>query len=119
MSSDPQQQHLALMREAKYALRRSAGEEFYTWQRRARMRLSELLGLPNEICAPELEVEWTRKDEAGRELRLSFRTEPHYRARGHLLIPPHEGPVPVVICLQGPPARALPGSDRIRGRLSA
>ena len=101
MSSDPQAQHLALMRESKFSLRRCAHEDFGAWQRRARMRLSDLLGLPSEICSPELNVEWTRETEAGRELRISFRTEPHYRARAHLLIPPHEGPVPVIVCLQG------------------
>ena len=101
MTSDPQAQHFALMAQICPQLRRQDSEDFYTWQRRARMRLSELLGLPFELCQPELEIEWTRETDGCRELRISFCTEAHYRALAHLLIPHHEAPVPVVICLQG------------------
>ena len=90
MSSDPQAQHLALMAQICPQLRRQDSEDFYVWQRRARMRLSELLGLPFELCQPELEIEWTRETDGCRELRISFNTEAHYRARAHLLIPRHE-----------------------------
>ncbi len=98
---NPQTQHLAMMKNAAFALRRSPAEDLTEWQERARTQLGSLIGLPSESCDPALEIEWTREENGVREMRFSFNTEEHYRAHAHLLIPQHDSPVPVVICLQG------------------
>ena len=101
MRTDPQAQHLAMMRAMRYAMRRREDQPFPEWQVAARERLGALLGLPEAVCPSDLRIEWTREEEGVRELRLTFRTEPEYETRAHLLIPASETPVPVVICLQG------------------
>lgn len=98
---NPQTQHLAMMKNAAFALRRSPAEDLAEWQERARTQLGRLIGLPSGCCSPDLEIEWTHEADGVREMRFSFNTEENYRARAHLLIPQHDNPVPVVICLQG------------------
>ncbi len=79
------------------------GEDFLAWQRAAREKLGELLGMDTfEKCDDNLKIEWTKDETDYTEYRLLFNTEAHYQARAHLRVPKGaQGAVPVVICLQG------------------
>lgn len=84
------------------SLRLTAGEDFAAWQKRARARLSALLGMDKfEKCAPQLSVEWTKEHGYGHEIRITFCPEQGYRTVAHILRPKGGGKRPAVICLQG------------------
>lgn len=79
------------------------GEPLEAWQKRAREKLTELLGLPYETCDPQFEVEYRDETEEYYEIRFTFQTEPDCFAPAHFLVPkksPYAKP-PVMICLQG------------------
>ena len=77
------------------------------WQRAARVRLTELLGLAQieaHRTDPRPTVEYDRYDEKlhAREIRFRFFSEENVSVPCHLLIPADAAePLPVVICLQG------------------
>lgn len=90
------------MREVKPAFRYSEGEDFAAWQRRARARLEQALGLPLERCEENFRIEWTREEEDKTEIRFVFFSEEDVEVGCHLLLPREaKGRVPLVICLQG------------------
>ena len=102
MSLDPQVRHLNLMREVRPAFRYSEGEDFAAWQRRARARLEQVLGLPLERCEENFRIEWTREEEDKTEIRFVFSGEEDVEVGCHLLLPREaKGRLPLVICLQG------------------
>ena len=102
MSLDPQVRHLNLMREVRPAFRYSEGEDFAAWQRRARVRLEQVLGLPLERCEENFRIEWTREEEDKTEIRFVFSSEEDVEVGCHLLLPREaKGRLPLVICLQG------------------
>ena len=104
MSLNPQVRMLHLMKDVKPSMRRMAHEDFAAWQKKARVRLNELLGLPLERTKPNFHVEWTNNEnQAFTETRFLFESEPDVTVIGHLLLPkktPQEK-LPLVICLQG------------------
>ena len=102
MSLDPQVRHLNLMGEVRPAFRYSEGEDFAAWQRRARARLEQVLGLPLERCEENFRIEWTREEEDKTEIRFVFSSEEDVEVGCHLLLPREaKGRLPLVICLQG------------------
>ncbi len=82
-------------------------EDIAAWQKRARVRLAEILGLAEiEKCAvkPEIEIEYDRyaEDLDCREIRFRVQTEENVTVPCHLCIPKDAKlPLPVVITLQG------------------
>ena len=104
MSLNPQVRMLHLMKDVKPSMRMAAGEDFAAWQKKARARLNELLGLPLERTEPNFRVEWTNDESPDfTETRFLFESEPEVTVIGHLLLPKNaaqEKP-PLVICLQG------------------
>lgn len=103
MSLDPQVRMLQLMKDVKPSMRRAADEDFSAWQKKARARLNELLGLPLERTEPNFRAEWTHEEPGFTETRFLFESEPEVTVIGHLLLPkaaPAEK-LPLVICLQG------------------
>ena len=104
MSLNPQVRMLQLMKDVKPAMRLAQGEDFAAWQKKARARLNELLGLPLERTEPNFRVEWTNDENpAYTETRFLFDSEPDVTVIGHLLLPknaPREK-LPLIICLQG------------------
>ena len=75
---------------------------FLDWQRMAKEKLTELLGLPFERCAPDAEIEYERDFDAYREYRFTVQTEPGYYVPCHLLIPKIDGEkIPLTVCLSG------------------
>ena len=78
------------------------GENFLQWQKEARQKLIELIGLDRfEKTAPELEIEFEKKIENATEIRFTFASEEGYRVPCHLLLPDGVENPPVIICLQG------------------
>ncbi len=78
------------------------GENFLQWQKEARQKLIELIGLDRfEKTAPELEIEFEKKIENATEIRFTFASEEGYRVPCHLLLPDGVENPPVMICLQG------------------
>ena len=77
-------------------------EEFSVWQKRARNKLCELLGLPLDRCDTELKIEYKKENPDCTEYRFSVQTEPSYYLPCHLLVPHgKEGKIPLTICLSG------------------
>ncbi len=94
-----------LLCELNPALRFDGSEDVYEWQKKARAKLYDLLGI-DEIkkfaCDDNLTVDYDRINEDGtREIRFRFLTEEGVIAPAHLLLPAGAVKPPVVICLQG------------------
>ena len=78
------------------------GSDFSQWQKNAREKLSELLGMDKFTkVLPELEFEYDTKIENAREIRFTFQSEDGYRVPCHLFIPFGVEKPPVIITLQG------------------
>lgn len=81
---------------------RYRGGSFAEWQKEARRKLSDLLGLPFVRCEDLFQIESEDQHDTHREIRFSFQSEEGYFVPCHLLIPAGaDKPLPVVICLQG------------------
>lgn len=85
------------------SMRWDGSEPLETWQKRARAKLSELLGLDRMIPAEKsVVVEFDKQNEDFREIRFKFQSEPNYYVPCHMCIPNGAvGPLPTVICMQG------------------
>jgi cephalosporin-C deacetylase-like acetyl esterase len=78
------------------------GKDFPKWQKAAKEKLTELLGLDKMKSAdPELEIEFVKEIEGATEIRFTFQSEPGYRIPCHLWLPNGIEKPPVMICLQG------------------
>ena len=81
---------------------RYRGGDFAEWQKKSRMKLAELLGLPFVHCENLFTVVFDEPRKTHREIRFTFQSEAGYFVPCHLLIPNGaDEPLPVVICLQG------------------
>ena len=81
---------------------RYAGGDFGAWQKAARAKLRELLGLDRMLPAdPCLYIEWERQQVGYTEIRFTFQSEPGYFVPAHLLLPDGVKKPPLMICLQG------------------
>ena len=90
-----------LFRGVKPSMRYDGGD-LSTWQKAARAKLRELLGLDRMLPAPlDLRIEWERKQEGYTEMRFTIQTEPGYCLPAHLLLPDGVRKPPLMICLQG------------------
>ena len=95
-------QEQAVMRRCRPQLSYDTVEAFELWQRRAKEKLMELLGLPLESCPLEVETDYQQSHEDFEEYRFTVQTEPGYFVPCHLLVP-HLGKekYPVTVCLSG------------------
>ena len=77
-------------------------QNFSDWQKNAREKLRDLLGLPLEKCDACLEIEYTKEKDDCTEYRFTVQTEPGYFVPCHLLIPKVScKKVPLTLCLSG------------------
>lgn len=78
------------------------GGDFFAWQKEARAKLSELLGMDKfQKTNPDLIIEYEKKIDRATEIRFTFQSEEGYRVPCHLLLPEGIEKPPVMICLQG------------------
>jgi len=78
------------------------GSDLSAWQSKAREKLCQLLGLDRfERVSPDVEIEYTRPIDGGREIRFTYQSEAGYRVPAHLWIPDGVEKPPLMICLQG------------------
>ena len=78
------------------------GKNLEEWQRTAKAKLAELLGMDKFTkVAPELDIEYEKKIDGATEIRFTFQSEDGYRVPCHLLLPDGVENPPVMICLQG------------------
>ena len=77
-------------------------EPLPAWQKKAREKLRELLGLPLESCPDEFSVEYEKQHPDYLEVRFTVQTEPGYYVPCHLLLPEcSKRSVPLTVCLSG------------------
>ena len=86
--NNPQTQHVFMMdricRKGAY----HDGQSFDAWQKEARAKLGELLGMDTfEKCDEQMQIEWIREESEYTEYRVHFNTESYYRALIHIRIP--------------------------------
>lgn len=86
----------------KPSLRYDGSENLAIWQKRAREKLYELLGLPFEKCDDLFRIVEERKKDTHKEIEFVFQSEKDYFVQGTFCVPNYlEKPLPVVICLLG------------------
>ena len=72
------------------------------WQKAAREKLTELLGLPLQECDRDFKVLKEEELETYIKIDFEFQSEPGYYVPCSLLVPKDaDKPLPGVICLQG------------------
>lgn len=78
------------------------GKDFFEWQKNARNKLTELLGIDRfEKVEPKTEIEYEKKIEGATEIRFTFQSEEGYRVPCHILLPDGIENPPVMVCLHG------------------
>ncbi len=84
-------------------MRYDGKEDFSEWQKRARAKLWELLGLDMiSPCDPDFLIESKTETEEYYEIRFSFQSEDGYYAPAVIRLPRNlEGKIAPMICLQG------------------
>jgi len=88
--------------ETRPRLAYDASQSFADWQKIAKEKLIDLLGLPLKKCEADLEIEYTKEKEDCTEYRFTVQTEPGYYVPCHLLIPRAKSDrIPLTICLSG------------------
>ena len=100
---NPYELHKTLLQNIVPSMRYKKGTDFGAWQKNAREKLSELLGMQQlEKADMQLKIEYETVTDEFREIRFCFQSEPGYTVPCHLLIPlENQKSYPVVICLQG------------------
>ena len=99
----PHEKVLEIMKNMVPSMRYDGKEDYAQWQKKAREKCKELLGLSQfQKCALEVQIEQEIETEEYVETRFCFQSEEHYRIPCHLRMPKGAGkPLPVMICLQG------------------
>ncbi len=102
-NQNPHKKVTGIMKRITPSMRYDGKEDFTSWQKRAREKLSELLGMQYfEKCDEDFKIEFTEEKEKYTETRFSFQSEEGYYVPCHFLVPKEATkPLPVVICLQG------------------
>jgi len=104
INKNPHVIHHEALKAIKPALRYDGCEPFEAWQKRARTRLAELMGLDKIVPAEDdlFEIEETLEHDTFTEYRFHFQSEEGYFVIANLWVPkmPKEK-IPMVICLQG------------------
>lgn len=102
-SLTPHQINNHIMRNTKPSLAYDGTLPFSEWQKVAKRKLWELLGMDKfQKCDSNFTIEYTKEHENATEIRFKFQSEENYYIPCHLMIPKgKECKLPVVICLQG------------------
>jgi len=103
-NQNPKLVYTKLLDELTPSMRYDGKEDFFSWQKNARAKLWDLLGLDFfEKCDLDFKKEFVIENDDYTEIRFSFQSEPGYYVPAHLLIPKKlEGKKLIpMICLQG------------------
>ncbi len=105
LSLSPSVYHGRIMDEAEQPLRYRGGD-VGKWQRRLRLKLRKLLGVPSvpasQRVALEVRTLWEREHELGTIAKIAFASEPAADCLAYVCIPKRaEPPYTFFICLQG------------------
>ena len=99
---NPMLNNLKLIERLEPSMRYDGKTDFSLWQRKAKEKLSELLGLDKmQRCESEFHIEYDKDFEDYREIRFTIQSEKGYYFPSVLRIPKKEGKIPLVVCLQG------------------
>ena len=84
-------------------LRLKSSDDFEEWQKQAREKLSELLGLQYmEKCFDDFKILDVKEHDEYTKYDFTYQSEPGYYVPGSMLVPNGlTGPIPAAICLQG------------------
>ncbi len=96
--------NLRRLENLKPSMRYDGTEDFSVWQKKAKEKLAELLGMDKLVrCPAELVIEHKAETEEYEEIRFTFQSEPGYRVPAVLRVPKSKkkGTAPLVVCLQG------------------
>lgn len=103
MNMLPQLKNAELIKNLKPSMRYTPGQSFEVWQKEAREKLSDLLGLPNmQSCDPLFQIAYKEEFDTFTEYRFTIQSEENYFVPAHLWIPKNGcNKNPLCICLQG------------------
>ena len=99
----PLEKELSLMSKILPSFAFNGKEDFALWQKRAKDKLKELLGMDKFVSQkPEISIEYDRETDEFRDIRFYFLSEEGYFVPCHLCIPLNaKERLPLMICLQG------------------
>lgn len=99
----PDNYHEYLLKTRKPLLSFDESNDYETWRKAVKEKLTELLGdMPEEKVPINICIEYEKEHDSFIERRFTFDTEPYMSVPCHLLIPKDaKKPCPVIICLQG------------------
>ena len=100
---NPWEIDISILRNTTPSLRYSPGSDFAAWQKEARQKLAELMGLPlMKRCDPQYQTCYEKEYDDFTETRFTFYSEEGYAVPCHMLLPKNrKAPCKVVVCLQG------------------
>lgn len=103
MNFSPMKKNYEIISSIKPRFRYDGKTDFISWQKSARDKLSELLGMSKfEKCDPEFNIEYTKDCGEYTECRFTIQSEPGYYFPSVIRFPKSkEGKQPLMICLQG------------------
>ena len=102
MTKNSHEYEYSVFRSITPSMRYDGKARFSDWQKRAREKLSELLGLPLPQGACEAVIEYKTEEDTHTEYRFTVETEPGYVVPCHLCIPKGvSAPIPLAVCLSG------------------
>lgn len=103
ITNHPWQHNLSRIKAIKPSMRYDGSIPFDEWQKQAREKLAELLGMGDfEKCDLKFQLDFTKEEETYTEYRFVIQSEEGYFLPAHLWVPKGiEGKIPVFVCLQG------------------
>lgn len=99
----PLQKEAELLHNTPIGMAYDGNENFFEWQKKARAKLSELLGLDKFVkCESNFKIKYKREHKTFTEIKFIFQSEENYYVPCILSVPKNtsEKP-PVMVCLQG------------------
>jgi len=107
MNFSPMLKNYEIVKGITPSLRYDGKSDFAEWQKAAKAKLSELLGMDKfEKCDPEFNIEYKEECDGYTEYRFTIQSEPGYYFPSVLRVPHDKkyeknGKLPLIICLQG------------------
>ena len=93
---------LEVMKKTEPRLRYNEKMDFSEWQKEAKKKMNELLGLPLELCDDEFVILQKKSRDGFEQIDFEFQSETNYFVKGSFLKPDTvNSPNPTMICLQG------------------